>query len=764
MRIKLTKLAAEVLAASLVFALAIDWCCPGEGLHFAVNALGLNGACNARLFPLWSWIVRLTGGDFVSLSRISAGAAVACVLLIGSIFGDLVRLAVRRGTEVVGGREDDFRPVEYAVVPLVIAAFVLTPGFLYAATRVSPLLTVLIPPLAALAVAVRVLTERALQPKVSRSTEADAAPSRVAWAIRPLVLVALLAVIYSVFEVFLARRTLVDLTLVPLGTWLAIGAMPSLVVTWCARKRWLVRRKVQRWTLGAWGAAVLVLGVCTFMSGTLDRGRVANRIVGQIVANAKGRAAVVSEGALDDILLYMLPEGQRMITLSRDRDPSYGRELGEWVRQEVKVKGEGEQRNVEDLVFAAELGPRALIGEWAKLDEKGFEATVVTAPFYFPTREAWEAAVAELAGMRGDEPLGNYLRWMLGWCGNALGCRMIEEGKREEGKGKREEKMQEAWDVFWKISDTVDPSNYAALINLFGMSQRGKEGVKEKMETVRLKMREIEGRLKTWEAIRWAAQAGGRLYIDPEERIRFEKARRETLAKREPTAEQRRFVETIAAAPQGPDQGKAAREAIRSAVGAGKVRADLVGEQLIVIDLALGDRVGAERDSIDVLRVDRHHAMANATIGMLRGMAGDFEQSERYLRRAVASDKAKPAAKNDLAFTLMQMGRFDEAESFAREAVKAVADSWQFRETLAAILIRKGGTEEGERELAKAEELAEKGGFKKELIPEFALDRAWLFKKRDDENHLKIALRALKSRTDLSDTQKAEAERIERGW
>ena len=747
MRIKLTKLAAEVLAASLVFALAIDWCCPGEGLHFAVNALGLNGACNSRLFPLWSWIVRLTGGDFVSLSRISACAAVACILLIGSIFGDLVRLAVRRGTEVVGGREDDFRPVEYAAVPLVIAVFVLTPGFLYAATRVSPLMFVLVPPLAALALVIHFVTaEKDLKSVISA------------------VFVAFLAVIYSVFEVVLARRTLVDLTLVPLGTWLAIGAMPALVVAWCARKRWLVRRKVQCWTLGVWGAAVLVLGVCTFMSGTLGRGRVANRIVGQIVANAKGRAAVVSEGALDDILLYMLPEGQRMITLSRDRDPSYGRELGEWVRQEVKVKGEGEQRNVEDLVFAAELGPRALIGEWAKLDEKGFEAAVMTAPFYFPTREAWEAAVAELAGMRGDEPLGKYLRWMLGWCGNALGCRMIEEGKREEGKGKREEKMQEAWDVFWKISDSVDPSNYAALINLFGMSQRGKEGVKEKMETVRLRMREIEGRLKTWEAIRWAARSGGRLYIDPEERIRFEKARRETLAKREPTAEQRRFVETVAAAPQGPDQGKAAREAIRSAVGAGKVRADLVGEQLIVIDLALGDRAGAERDAIDVLRVDRHHAMANATIGMLRGMAGDFEQSERYLRRAVASDKAKPAAKNDLAFTLMQMGRFDEAESFAREAVKAVADSWQFRETLAAILIRKGGTEEGERELAKAEELAEKGGFKKELIPEFALDRAWLFKKRDDENHLKIALRALKSRTDLSDTQKAEAERIERGW
>ena len=136
----------------------------------------------------------------------------------------------------------------------------------------------------------------------------------------------------------------------------------------------------------------------------------------------------------------------------------------------------------------------------------------------------------------------------------------------------------------------------------------------------------------------------------------------------------------------------------------------------------------------------------------------------RYLRRAIATGKASISAKNDFAYTLMKLGRLDEAEPFAREAVKAVADSWQFRETLAAILIRKGGTEEGERELAKAEELAEKGGFKKELIPEFALDRAWLFKKRGDEDHLKIALRALKSRTDLSDTQKAEAERIERGW
>ena len=69
--------------------------------------------------------------------------------------------------------------------------------------------------------------------------------------------------------------------------------------------------------------------------------------------------------------------------------------------------------------------------------------------------------------------------------------------------------------------------------------------------------------------------------------------------------------------------------------------------------------------------------------------------------------KASVGAKNDLAYALMKLGKFDEAEPFAREAVRAYGENWNFRETLAAILIAAGKTDEGERELGKAEELAD---------------------------------------------------------
>ena len=78
------------------------------------------------------------------------------------------------------------------------------------------------------------------------------------------------------------------------------------------------------------------------------------------------------------------------------------------------------------------------------------------------------------------------------------------------------------------------------------------------------------------------------------------------------------------------------------------------------------------------------------------------------------------------------------------------------RETLAAILIRAGKTEEGERELAKAEELAEKAGVPKGRIVSIEIDRARILKAKGDYEHLKMVMRQLKARKDLTDEQKAE--------
>ena len=83
------------------------------------------------------------------------------------------------------------------------------------------------------------------------------------------------------------------------------------------------------------------------------------------------------------------------------------------------------------------------------------------------------------------------------------------------------------------------------------------------------------------------------------------------------------------------------------------------------------------------------------------------------------------------------------------------------RETLAAILIRAGKTEEGERELAKAEELAEKAGVPKGRIVSIEIDRARILKAKGDYERLKMAMRTLKARKDLTEEQREEVRRMD---
>ena len=337
------------------------------------------------------------------------------------------------------------------------------------------------------------------------------------------------------------------------------------------------------------------------------------------------------------------------------------------------------------------------------------------------------------------------MRRLMAVCGNALGCALIERGD-----------LKDAWAIFKAIVDEVEPGNYAAYLNLLGMVQRGFAASKDEVADLTKRRQQIEKNLKSWEQILGAARSGGRLYADPEDVAKYEKAQKEMAANRELSPEAKALVEAVAAAPKDAERGRAAQEAIHKAIREGKVRTDRIGGRLIAIDLALGDRENAEKDAIDVLKLDRHEPTANAALGSLAMERGDYERAERYLRRAIATGKASAGAKNDLAWTLYRLGKLDEAEPFAREAVRALGGSWAARETLAAILIRADKTEEGERELAKAEELAEKAGVPKGRIVSIEIDRARILKAKEDYEHLKMAMRKLRARKDLTEEQKAE--------
>ncbi len=737
---RLPKWMVLVVVAALFLALSVDWVAPGGGARLAMEYLGGASRCS-KLFPLWGWLVGLAGRNVVALGWISLGAGLVCVWLVAMIFGSVFGAAVRKARD--GGAENEagkYLFVENAAVLIAALAFALTPGLLFAATRISPLLVALVPPLAAVALLLSILAGGASSSESAVKTVGERLRRSKG---RLLVVFALLA--YSTYELIFARQVFALLAFPALWAYLAIGVMSAFVLAWCVRRRSLVSPRALGLAFGAWALAVLVMGALNFTTGGLSRGRDANALVQRIIANAEegGKVAFASDGVLDELLFFMLPERMTLISMARERDPAYGRELSDWVRA-------SQTKNVEDLSFAAELGPRALIDEWARLDAAGFDASVATVQNFFPTREKWNEACDLVATMRADEPFEPYLRHLLGVTGNALGCRMIEA-----------DDLRGAWSVFRAIVDTVEPKNYGAHINLLGMIQRGYAVPKDEADELAKRRREIENELKTWERLSRAARAGGRLYADPKEIAAYEKARREQAEKRGLSEEAKALVATIAAAPKDPKSGKAAQEAIHKAIREGKVRTDLIGGQLITIDLALGDIENAEKDAIEVLRLDRHDPSANALLGALAGERGDYERSERYLRRALATGKASIAARNDLAYSLYRMGRFDEAEPLAREAIAAYGESWTLHETLAAILLRKGRIEEGEKELVRAEELAAKAGIAKGKIASLAIDRARLLKAKGDDARFKMAIRQLQNRDDLSGEQREEVKRMD---
>ena len=813
MNFRLPKWVVVAVAAAVFVPLAVDWVLPGVGARLAAEWLA--SACRGDrdgtvLFPLWGWLVGIVGKDVRALGWISIGAGLCCAWLVAVMVGTLFGAAVRGAkTGGIKDEERNYAGVESAAVLLAGLGFVLTPGLLIAATRISPLMVVLVPGLAAVALVVWVVFGLPIiayplltgdQPTEVRDRVLNADVPIIDRLLmgKGRIFLALVLLAYSVYEVVLARRVVLSLTFPTLVVWLAVGVLPAILIAGCLRMRWMVGRKAIWGAFGGWALAVVAMASVAFTSGWLNEGRAANRIVATILKNAEdgGKVAIVSDGTLDELYYFMLPEGVKLISLARERDPEYGRELSEWVREEVKVKREGELRNlsfssadqhrkesnsplftftsdlhlgqVEDLAFAAELGPRALVDEWRKIDKAGFEAKVASAANYFPSREKWDAARAELAGMRADDPMAKYLRRLMGVCGNALGCRMLEEEVKVKGEGEQRRvdssvrlrpstsTESEAWAIFRAIVDEVDPENYAAFVNLRGMAERGFAVSKDEVAELDRRRQQIEKDLKGWPQIVRAARSSGRLYADPDELAKFEREQRKAAAKREPSVEAQKFAKTVAAAAKDAKSGKAAQEAIHKAIREGKVRADFIGERLIAIDLALGDAENAEKDAIDVLKSDRHNPAANAALGTIAGARGDYERAARYLGRAIATGRAPAAAKNDYAWVLCRMGRIDEAEPLAREAVKADGESWIFRETLAAILIRRGSLDEGGRELDKAEELAEKAGVPRRKTVSIEIDRARLLKAKGDMERFGDAMKGLRARRGLTATQRED--------
>lgn len=711
-----------IAAAALYLILMADWCSPGFGLHRAASVLGGYGSLVNVRSSVWGLCVQLIGWDVRALGILSVVCSLVCMAVCAQIASDIVRYAVTLAKiKCVDGTTRYHGVSSYASV-LAAAAFFATPGLMMTATRVDPLPMAMMFVLSGLSIVLHYVFNSTF------GNRYDVLKEHLKDVIVALVLFGL-----GVWEFFAMGRAACTQAVRELAVFVAIGVMPLLVIAWVIRVRKLRKASSIYFVLGCWAFALAVSCVCAIR--TTSRGREVSRVVGQIIDSARSCDAILSEGYLDDMLLFMKPNGLKLISLVRDNDERYRRDLVQWVEECGKT----------NLIWAAEIGPRTLIDKWLHDDRKECLSRVRTSAYYFPTVKAWHEACGTLGRISPNEPLGAYMRKLMTACGNDIGCRFIDDGD-----------LPSAWKIFWEILDKYDRHNCTAIANLYGMIKRGYPSLSSERDRLNKLNQAATHELMSARRVLWAALSGGRIYaLGWEQRAKL-KGKEVTLEGTGLSKREIEFVTTVAAAPNSAMSAERAREAIRAGLVDGLVRKDRIGSQLLRLDLSLKDWSSAERDSQAILKDYPQHPEANGTLGLVYCRRGEFTAAERYLRAALRTDRADVATLNDLAFTLVNLGNGEESIRFAKAAVSARPKDWNFRETLAYAQIRANNVVEGEKTLLQAIHLAAAIGIERVQVARFDFDQAWLYLAQRNVAAAETLIRRLEKRPDLTVVQKNE--------
>jgi len=598
-RLRCPKTAALAAAAVFYVPLVADWCAPGPWLDQAAAIVGDTVGLTHPV--LWDALVRLVGRDVPLLGAISMAAAFVCTVLVAVLAGDLAALALCRMRRRVSMTDEAAKWIRHRVEFLAALSFVLTPGLLRAATHVGPVHVFLIPLLASLVLLLRLLV-----------TVGDSPYERLKRSL-PQILLALALLGCALFEMSLARSPLLS-ERETFVVFIAVGVFPLVTLLHLTRRRLLLTRQSYVRFFAGW---LLVIGVSGFFSlQQIGRGRSASGVVRHILDNGGNFQAVVSNGPLDAMFFFMLPEGRRLIRLSRDGDVAYGRELSEWVWEHFPDRPE--------LAYAAELGPKAFTDEWTGDQREGRQEALLTPDRYFPTLKAWREGYAELSETDGREPYGAQLRALLGAAGNRFADRALEQG---DAAG--------AWQIFWEVLRSVDPGNRHAAEGLCGMLERGYAATAEERER-------LDGLLEAGGGV---GSFAGRRGPSADVAGRSKEQKRDALSSHAKALLQAASEKTHTA-----EEALNARATIRRGLESGLVSLEQVGTLLLTLDCRLEDWKAAEKDALDILRHNRRHAKANAVMGKLAGRRRDYRAAEHYLELALAGgDDGQGTLAKDLA-------------------------------------------------------------------------------------------------------------------
>ena len=538
------KTGALLVAAVIYVPLVIDCCMPGNGLHQATVALGGYGPDAFRPlgdFFLWDMLVRLIGWDLLGLGTLSMFGALVSLGLVAF----LADRSARGGSSLSTG--------------LVCAAFLVTPGFLRAATRPDPLMALLAVPLVGLVSLVWALTKSGHEPKARRIL-------RKWWRISGSLLLA-----YGLLNfVCLESSALVEDSLHLL--WFAVlGVFPHLFLVKRMRRR-TISRRFQSWFFGIWIAALTISA--TVAAKSFNVGRMSGRLAERFIANAGEDSSVAADPALADICLW---------TLSAERR-------------------------------AAAVASRPV----------GLDRRFPSVGRYLPTVDLWRTNLAFFVAMDRDEPLRDYCQDIFRTCGDRLGRQLLDAGD-----------LKGAWSVFRETLDKVDGKDDVAILGLCEAIERGHEADAVSLDWFGGKLLPFFSRMKIPE----------RLAEDETETAR------------------------------------AMQRAIRLGIFRGFVRSDLIGQNLLDLDLLLGDWESAAHDARSILSLDRQNVLANAVWGIVLARQGKSAESEYHFRLVVERAKflRKQGADANLKSILRALKDIKGLEKGLQMEIKKIAEArkWQ---------------------------------------------------------------------------------------
>lgn len=212
-------------------------------------------------------------------------------------------------------------------------------------------------------------------------------------------------------------------------------------------------------------------------------------------------------------------------------------------------------------------------------------------------------------------------------------------------------------------------------------------------------------------------------------------------------------------------KGAEARRAARDALAkAARMRPDAQATQDLVLglDISLADEISAEKHAREILLRDRKHPLANYVMGAMALRQGEYREAELYLKRSADHERAVVLAMNDLAEIYRRQKNWDEAERYARKAVATDPRLYVAYETLGSVLMDRGGDlAEAEANVKKACELSKDGNKDADIRMVMSLARVQLLGGHKQE--ARASLRKVELRkSELSDFELGEFEELKK--